>query len=66
MHKVYRRTSSSSTSSTYQWYVLYEEEGNKMYVLRDSLFLQDVLDLVDLIVAMGLLPIIDGTIQSGG
>ena len=57
---------SSSTSSTYQWYVLYEEEGNKMYVLRDSLFLQDVLDLVDLIVAMGLLPIIDGTIQSGG
>ena len=37
-----------------------------MYVLRDSLFLQDVLDLVDLIVAMGLLPIIDGTIQSGG
>ena len=59
-------SSSSSTSSTYQWYVLYEEEGNKMYVLRDSLFLQDVLDLVDLIVAMGLLPIIDGTIQSGG
>ena len=58
--------SSSSISSTYQWYVLYEEEGNKMYVLRDSLFLQDVLDLVDLIVAMGLLPIIDGTIQSGG
>ena len=50
----------------YQWYVLYEEEGNKMYVLRDSLFLQDVLDVVDLIVAMGLLPIIDGTIQSGG
>ena len=50
----------------YQWYVLYEEEGNKMYVLCDSLFLQDVLDLVDLIVAMGLLPIIDGTIQSGG
>ena len=37
-----------------------------MYVLRDSLFLQDVLDLVDLIVAMGVLPIIDGTIQSGG
>ena len=37
-----------------------------MYVLRDSLFLQDVLDLVDLIVAMGLLAIIDGTIQSGG
>ena len=36
-----------------------------MYVLRDRLFLQDVLDLVDLIVAMGLLPIIDGTIQSG-
>ena len=26
-----------------------------MYVLRDSLFLQDVLDLVDLIVAMGVL-----------
>ena len=58
--------SSSSTSSTYRWYVLYEEEGNKMYVLHDSLFLQDVLDLVDLNVAMGLLPIIDGTIQSGG
>ena len=58
--------SSSSTSSTYRWYVLYEEEGNKMYVLHDSLFLQDVLDLVDLIVAMGLLPIIDGMIQSGG
>ena len=57
---------SSSTSSTYEWYVLYEEEGNKMYVLSDGLFLQDVLDLVDLIVAMGLLPIIDGTIQSGG
>lgn len=37
-----------------------------MYVLRDSLFLQDVLDLVDLIVEMGVLPIIDGTIQSGG
>ena len=53
-------------ASTYQWYILYEEEGNKMYVLHDSLFLQDVLDLVDLIVAMGLLPIIDGTIQSGG
>ena len=50
----------------YQWYILYEEEGNKMYVLRDSLFLQDVLDLVDLIVAMGVLPIIDVTIQSGG
>ena len=48
-------TSSSSTSSTYRWYVLYVEEGNKMYVLRDSLFLQDVLDLVDLIVAMGVL-----------
>ena len=48
-------SSSSSTSSTYQWYVLYEEEGNKMYVLRDSLFLQDVLDQVDLIVAMGVL-----------
>ena len=45
---------------------MYEEEGKKMYVLRDSLFLQEVLDLVDLIVAMGLLPIIDGTIQSGG
>ena len=58
--------SGSSTSSMYQSYGLYEEEGNKMYVLRDSLFLQDVLDLVDLIVAMGLLPIIDGTIQSGG
>ena len=39
----------------YQWYVLYEEEGNKMYVLRDSLFFQDVLDLVDLIVEMGVL-----------
>ena len=46
---------SSSTSSTYQWYVLYEEEGNKMYVLRDSLFLHDVLDLLDLVVAMGVL-----------
>ena len=45
---------------------MYEEEETRMYVLRDSLFLQDVLDLVDLIVAMGLLPIIDGTIQSGG
>ena len=56
----------SSTSIMYQWYVLYEEEGNKMYVLHDSLFLQDVLDLVDHIVAMGVLPIIDGTIQSGG
>ena len=50
----------------YQWYVLYEEEGNTMYVLCDNLFLQDVLDIVDLIVAMGLLPIVDGTIQSGG
>ena len=47
--------SSTSTSSTYPWYVLYEEEGNKMYVLRGTLFLQDVLDLVDLIVAMGVL-----------
>ena len=37
-----------------------------MYVLRDNLFLLDVLDLVDLIVAMGVLPIIDGMIQSGG
>ena len=59
-------TCSCSTSSTYEWYVLYEEEGNKMYVLRDSLFLQDVLYQVDLIVAMGVLPIIDGMIQSGG
>ena len=41
-------------------------EPRRPYVLRDSLFLQDVLDLVDLIVAMGLLPIIDGTIPSGG
>ena len=57
---------SSSTSSMYQRYVLYGEEHNKMYVLHDSLFLQDVLDLVDLIVATGVLPIIDGTIQSGG
>ena len=52
--KVYRRMS-SSTSSTYQWYVLYEEEGNKMYVLHDSPFLQGVLDLLDLIVEMGVL-----------
>ena len=39
----------------YQWYVLYEEEVSNMYVLRDNLFLQDMLDLVDLIVAMGVL-----------
>ena len=30
-------------------------EPRRPYVLRDSLFLQDVLDLVDLIVAMGVL-----------
>ena len=42
------------------------KKATRIYILRDSLFLQDVLDLVDLIVAMGLLPIIDGTIQSGG
>ena len=39
----------------YQWYILYEEEGNKIYVSRDSLFLQDVLDPVDLIAEMGVL-----------
>ena len=39
------------TSGTY----CMRKKATRMYVLRDSLFLQDVLDLVDLIVAMGVL-----------